>query len=1149
MSRKSMKITRLMEFSSRTAKRAAVCVALFQVALGMVMAAPTLVSTASLDGQSVGLRFDADLDPVTAGDPVRYAIADATVQTAALLADNRTVLLTVTGLVGTNYTVTGTGIKDTLGSAGNITGSGSVLGFTVQDIGSLTSPSLAYAYANSSIAVKVDGGVLWWGADSASYISQTRTGDFDVRVRVSKAAGGDGGSNIALDARESTAPGSRHVAITLYPGVANWTAFERDTTDGSTGVLAGNWRIGWPIGAAYPNIWLRIKYHSNTFTTYGSTNGLDWIPIGDAYTPSVPYATTLIGLAVAATDGGIPPVEAEYNDFGEFALGNASIVIHAQPQDVTTTENHAVAFSVSAELLNGPAGLLTYQWQSNSVDIVGAVGSNYVFQIPKLANSGDRFRVVVSAPGVAAVTSAVATLTVQADLSAPYALSAAGLAAQNVAVRFSELLDPVTAADATRYSLGSAVAVEAATLLPDQQTVVLQASTLAGTNFSLQVTGVQDLAGNAATFTITGPVLNFVAQDIGNLVSPSLVYADAPSHLVTQVDGGAIWFGADADNYSYQTRTNDFDVRAQVLNAQGSWNANAALDVRESADPASRHVAITVYPTMGNWTAFCRDTTGGPTTVLQGNWRIDWPAGAGYPNIWLRIRRSANIFTTFGSTDGVDWMQIANDYTPGVPYGDTVLVGLAAATTDAGVAPVKAEFGSFGDFSLTGASIVINTQPQDVTAVENHPATFSVGAQLLNGPAGALVYQWQQNGLDIPGANQAIYTLMQPTLANQGAQFRVRVFAPGLGPIYSGTATLRVVADTVPPIVESSAGVKGTSVGIRFDEFMDVATVTDLSRYSLGGSVTIASATLLADGRSIVLQVPGLTGSSYTLQITGVKDAAGNAASFTITGQIQNYDVQDIGTLNSPSLVYAFTTNAVTALVDGGGIWFNADSANFISQPMSGDFDVRVQVTNVAGGDLNSNMLLDVRESADPGSRHVAITVYPSQKNWTAFFRDTTGGPSGVLAGFWRVAWPAGVDFPNVWVRLQHTGNTFAAYGGTNGLDWVSIGNPYAPTVPYTNTLVGMASAVTDAGQPPLLSEFSNFSSTIIRPQLQIVKGVGNITVLWPLESTGFHLEKAAQLGSAASWVPVTEPVGVSGLNNTSTVPVTTGTWFYRLVH
>jgi hypothetical protein len=215
---------------------------------------------------------------------------------------------------------------------------------------------------------------------------------------------------------------------------------------------------------------------------------------------------------------------------------------------------------------------------------------------------------------------------------------------------------------------------------------------------------------------------------------------------------------------------------------------------------------------------------------------------------------------------------------------------------------------------------------------------------------------------------------------------------------------------------------------------------------------------------------------------------------------------------------------------------------------MTGDFDVRVQVRKTAGGDPNSNMLLDVRESLEPGSRHVALTVYPSQRLWVSFLRGVTDGGSSVASGLWSVGWPQGVDFPNVWLRVKKVGNTLTTYGGTNGFDWVQVGSPYTPAIPYASTFVAMASAVTDAGQPPLQTAFSSFGTVVIRPQLHVSTSTTGIVLSWPTESTGFHLEKSAQLGSMANWSAANEPVNVQGPNNLVNVPPGSGTWFYRLV-
>ena len=101
--------------------------------------------------------------------------------------------------------------------------------------------------------------------------------------------------------------------------------------------------------------------------------------------------------------------------------------------------------------------------------------------------------------------------------------------------------------------------------------------------------------------------------------------------------------------------------------------------------------------------------------------------------------------------------------------------------------------------TLNPSSPVIIQQPLDITAIEFNQATLSVVA---SGGA-SLSYQWQRNGIDIPGATASSYTTSILALANHLDKYRVLVTAAAGATVISQEATLAVTAATLNRLIIS----------------------------------------------------------------------------------------------------------------------------------------------------------------------------------------------------------------------------------------------------------------------------------------------------------------------------------------------------------
>ena len=153
--------------------------------------------------------------------------------------------------------------------------------------------------------------------------------------------------------------------------------------------------------------------------------------------------------------------------------------------------------------------------------------------------------------------------------------------------------------------------------------------------------------------------------DIGNVgVSGQATFLAGRYNLIAS--GNDIWENADSFHFASKALAGDGQIVARVISVQYTdpW-AKAGVMLRENLSPGSRYVFL--------------GFTGQGGSVLQSRSAADGNSAsndgpAGKPPGWLKLVRSADVFTGYVSADGTNWLAAG---TVSVPMSKTAQAGLA----------------------------------------------------------------------------------------------------------------------------------------------------------------------------------------------------------------------------------------------------------------------------------------------------------------------------------------------------------------------------------------------------------------------------------------------------------------------------------------
>jgi hypothetical protein len=633
------------------------------------------------------------------------------------------------------------------------------------------------------------------------------------------------------------------------------------------------------------------------------------------------------------------------------------------------------------------------------------------------------------------------------------AVGSAGLT--NVTVKFDRPLNPASVIPA-RFALSGGVAVTAAVLdVNTSKDVILTTSVqLQNSNYVVTVNGVTDVLSNAIAansriaFTswrlATGWITRDLYYDVSGLSVGDLIaspnYPDRPS-VQDFVKTASI--GSDLQLANYGSRFRAFFIPPQSGNYEFYLYADDEAWFSISTDPSAENLAFSLG-TTGASTAFDPVTTATVNGLVGGQrylFEVLHQQGNGAAAVGLGARRVG---------------------TPGNVEDIPLLGGSQVATF----------------IDPDAAAVNIQLQPASGTVPAGQRARLTVRAIAPKG--GTLLYQWQVDGADIPGATRPTYVTPILASADNGKKFRCVVGVNGVD-VPSQEAIMTVGPAQFIPLVPyvgvnfSGGGDAGTTIGAALAT-NDIAGAVLQGNFNNIPDAVIDGTHVLRDADGVVTpvtiavwdavnQVPIAAGGRI-----GIGTGAASAEHVMFQGTIANNNTPvSLRLGNVPPGTYNLVVYSV-------GFSFNSTYEEDFTLVGGGTYPT-LTVRGQSSLQFLADPVLTRMNSTDPNNRALG--------NYVMFENVSPAGDGTLL--------------------LTVTPQS------------VNIGN--AVYFPPINAF----QLVKVAAQPPVLS---------------VGRQGTNVAISWTGAASGYVLQGSPAVGSGANWQPVDgTPNPITGAGSTSVAP------------
>ena len=244
--------------------------------------------------------------------------------------------------------------------------------------------------------------------------------------------------------------------------------------------------------------------------------------------------------------------------------------------------------------------------------------------------------------------------------------------------------------------------------------------------------------------------------------------------------------------------------------------------------------------------------------------------------------------------------------------------------------------------------------------------------------------------------------------------------------------------DNTPATVQRAFNLGTSNVVIVFSKGVTAASANNLANYGATNGLAITSASLASDRVTLTLTTaPLLYNRSYGMVINGVLSGAATPAMIASNTLVSFTAIPsaslDIGG-SALASVAVVSSNGITVSAAGAGLGGGADQFNYqLTEVLTGDFDVSVCLAGLGLSDVWAEAGLMARSGLSPGAAFAASIATPGMAGCLFKDRPAPYGPAASSGTF-------PVNYPNTWLRLQRTGNTFTGFASYDGQTWSQLG-------------------------------------------------------------------------------------------------------------